>query len=385
MADIPNENNNITSLLKRVFIFLENEEWTLADEYCERVLEIEPENAMAYVGKLMAELCVKTQESLKDLEKPFDNNRNYQKAVCFGDEDLKTTLAGYVDHIVNRNEKARLEKERPVEIECTEEKKRVDRNRIIALIVIIPIILVLIVLNTHKHSYSEQIVDATCTSEGYVTYICSCGKTYTEKNAEPKGHDYKQKVTEPTCFKKGYTTYTCSCGDTYVANYVSPSHNFINYRCTKCSIADRTHAYEYLADWLKRHGTKNHAGLYAVSHYLDGTEFVFAVKGEAPSVGLAVGLKGPNGETVIVNISRTYFTYETQISGASATGTITNSTYVAYSSLSNFSYNGPSYLRSRYKEFTESIIGNAMTYLDYYIDTYIADVDIRDLGFSKFY
>ena len=34
-------------------------------------------------------------------------------------------------------------------------------------------------------------------------------------------HSYTPVVTAPTCTQQGYTTYTCSCGDTYTANYVN--------------------------------------------------------------------------------------------------------------------------------------------------------------------
>ena len=102
-------NVNIDSLLKRVFMFLEDGDWKSADEYCEKVLDIDPENASAYLGKLLSELRVRKQESLKDQAEPFDHCNNYQKAVRFADEKLKTVLAGYIEHINTRNENARLD------------------------------------------------------------------------------------------------------------------------------------------------------------------------------------------------------------------------------------------------------------------------------------
>ena len=94
-------------LLKRAFMFLEDGEWQSADEYCEKVLDLDPENAEAYLGKLMAELKVKKREVLKDAALPFDDRNNYQKAVRFGDEKLKQKLSGDIDFINTRNEEAR--------------------------------------------------------------------------------------------------------------------------------------------------------------------------------------------------------------------------------------------------------------------------------------
>lgn len=96
-------------LLKRAFMFLEDGNFEEADEYCEKVLDMEPENAEAYLGKLMAEFGVRRQEGLKNLEKPFDNNSNYQKVMRFADRDLSDRLKGYITYINDRNERARLE------------------------------------------------------------------------------------------------------------------------------------------------------------------------------------------------------------------------------------------------------------------------------------
>ena len=98
---------NIAPLLKRVFMFLEDGDWNSANEYCEKVLDIDPECAEAYLGKLMAELRVRKQESLKDCAVPFNNSNSYQKAIRFGDDKLKSALNNYVEHIITRNEIAR--------------------------------------------------------------------------------------------------------------------------------------------------------------------------------------------------------------------------------------------------------------------------------------
>lgn len=102
-------NANTAPLLKRAFMFLEDGDWNSADEYCEKVLDIDPENAEAYLGKLLSEQRVRKQESLKDQAEPFDHSNNYQKAVRFADDKLKTALAGYIEHINTRNENARLD------------------------------------------------------------------------------------------------------------------------------------------------------------------------------------------------------------------------------------------------------------------------------------
>ena len=100
---VVNTNSATTApLLQRVFMFLEDGNWNSADEYCEKVLDLEPQNALAYIGKLMVELRVKTQQSLSDCEEPFDNYNNYQKAIRFADDTLKSSLSDAIEVIKTR-------------------------------------------------------------------------------------------------------------------------------------------------------------------------------------------------------------------------------------------------------------------------------------------
>ena len=105
-------NTTVDPLLKRVSLFLEDGDWKSANEYCEKVLDMDPENSYAYLGKLMADLKVKKQEALEACEKPFDNCKNYQKAIRFGDEKLKTILESYIFRINRRNEEERIAREK---------------------------------------------------------------------------------------------------------------------------------------------------------------------------------------------------------------------------------------------------------------------------------
>ena len=100
-------NAAVEPLLKRAFMFLEDGNWQEADTYCEKVLDQDPENAQAYLGKLMAELQVHTQEGLIDCKMPFDSSDNYRKAIRFGDESLQQMLTSTVDSINARNEENR--------------------------------------------------------------------------------------------------------------------------------------------------------------------------------------------------------------------------------------------------------------------------------------
>ena len=101
-------NANEESLLKRAFMFLEDGDWDSANEYCEKVLDIDPENARAYLGKLMAECRACRMEDLQNCRQPFDGSGNYNKILRFAEPKLIETLKGYIAHINERNENTRL-------------------------------------------------------------------------------------------------------------------------------------------------------------------------------------------------------------------------------------------------------------------------------------
>ena len=84
-------NSNVSAYLKRVNIFLESGDWRAANEYCEKVLDIDPENAEAYLGKLMAELRIDSKEKLATCS-PFENKINYRNALRFADSKLASEL-----------------------------------------------------------------------------------------------------------------------------------------------------------------------------------------------------------------------------------------------------------------------------------------------------
>ena len=88
--------NTATSpLLRRAFLFLENREWKNAESYCDRILDQEPENAQAYVCKLMAELQVSEREALKKHAAALPKNNTYRLALRYADAPLKAELDGY--------------------------------------------------------------------------------------------------------------------------------------------------------------------------------------------------------------------------------------------------------------------------------------------------
>jgi tetratricopeptide (TPR) repeat protein len=78
--------NAIVPLLKRVALFLEDGDYDRADDFCEQILNRDPENADAYIYKLLIEFKCHNKEELSQLNVSLKNNKNYIKAVRFGNE-----------------------------------------------------------------------------------------------------------------------------------------------------------------------------------------------------------------------------------------------------------------------------------------------------------
>ena len=83
-----------STLTKRGMLALEDGDFAAADAHFERALDHDPEEAMAYVGKLMVERKVKVPSDLGRTGKPLEASSNYRKAVRFADPELKKLLEG---------------------------------------------------------------------------------------------------------------------------------------------------------------------------------------------------------------------------------------------------------------------------------------------------
>lgn len=116
----------VESLLKRANMFLEDEEFQRADEYAERILDIDPECAQAYLIKLCCDFKVKNSASLGTLKEPFAANNNYKKIIRFGDSALKKEVKGYVTKAEENKKLADEDKKIEHALELAEFKRLED-------------------------------------------------------------------------------------------------------------------------------------------------------------------------------------------------------------------------------------------------------------------
>ncbi len=120
----------------------------------------------------------------------------------------------------------------------------------------------------HVHVHEPEIIQPTCTEEGYTRHTCRCGDSYRDTYVTALGHKYETEITEPTCTEDGYTTYTCSvCDDNYVddeteawghsyeTEVTEPTcteDGYTTYTCTVCGV---THDSDETEAWGHTGGT----------------------------------------------------------------------------------------------------------------------------------
>lgn len=99
---------------KRGYLFLETNEFDKADSFFESALNNNSEDSYAYIGKLLVDLQLSKIDDLNNLYEHFNNNRNYELAYRFANDELKNELDLYVKN-VDKNIQNQLEQEKEKE------------------------------------------------------------------------------------------------------------------------------------------------------------------------------------------------------------------------------------------------------------------------------
>ncbi len=96
--EIPNyddlllDRKKLPPLLRRAFLFLEDEEYARADEYIERVLDQNPECFEAYLGKAMCQNKCNSVNELAGKHMSIKENKDLRRAVQFVDGGKKEMM-----------------------------------------------------------------------------------------------------------------------------------------------------------------------------------------------------------------------------------------------------------------------------------------------------
>ena len=124
-------NPTMNSLLQRASMFIEDKLWDDASQYADRVLDIDTENASAYLVKLMARCKAGTLDELGRLKTPLTIYPEYNRIIRFGNDEIKqqvqqcneqceSTYAGFRERY---NHGIQILKEATTIAECNDAKK----------------------------------------------------------------------------------------------------------------------------------------------------------------------------------------------------------------------------------------------------------------------
>jgi len=102
-----NDNIDVAPLLEKGFLCLEDKNWNEADGFFETVLNNDPKNAKAYLGKLLADLEISKMEKLSSFYTTFSDNKNYVKIMRLADDELKEKVKNCNKIIARRLDDAR--------------------------------------------------------------------------------------------------------------------------------------------------------------------------------------------------------------------------------------------------------------------------------------
>ena len=87
------------AFVERGFLALEDREFSQADSFFEKALNINPHNPQVYFGKLMVEMRINKKEQILTSSKPLGTYKSFEKAVRFADQQLKTVLLQYEEKV----------------------------------------------------------------------------------------------------------------------------------------------------------------------------------------------------------------------------------------------------------------------------------------------
>lgn len=97
----------VESLMKRARLFLEDGDYKSANEYLDKVLDIDPEYAPAYVGKTQVAVEVPYESSLAVCLIEYEKDSDWKKAIRFASPEQRTIYEGYVTKAQETREEKR--------------------------------------------------------------------------------------------------------------------------------------------------------------------------------------------------------------------------------------------------------------------------------------
>ena len=98
--------------VERGFLALEDRDFRQAASFFEQALNSNPHSSRAYLGRLMVEMGVSKKEEILSAPQPLKNYINFEKALRFADQKMKTVLLQYEENVQRKLDMREFKKAR---------------------------------------------------------------------------------------------------------------------------------------------------------------------------------------------------------------------------------------------------------------------------------
>ncbi len=103
---------DVVAYKKRIAVFLENGDFKSAREYCDKLLDVLPEDAETYIYRLCAELKINQRSELGQATSSFGKKVDYQNALKFASQSEREELSQALDAVEQTVKKIKKRKRR---------------------------------------------------------------------------------------------------------------------------------------------------------------------------------------------------------------------------------------------------------------------------------
>lgn len=92
----------LSSLMERAYLFMEDGDFQSANEYLNRVLDIDPKYAPAYAAKACVSFGMRKESELAEATFLYEDNADWKKALRFANDAQRETYEGYIAKVRER-------------------------------------------------------------------------------------------------------------------------------------------------------------------------------------------------------------------------------------------------------------------------------------------
>ncbi len=149
---------DVDAYKKRIDVFLHDGDYKSAKEYCDKVLDVRPEDADIYVQRLCADLEINSKERLGEAKKTFDNNSFYQNALRFSNATARKELEKLASLARDNDNKQKIKM-----------RKRAKKTGIVVAVLVLAIAGIFIVVNAGKANKMMKLAEKDAEKGEFIT------------------------------------------------------------------------------------------------------------------------------------------------------------------------------------------------------------------------